>query len=314
MLDVSTLPRPPPRPAWTSRSPPSSAPSRRPRGSSPGARSIPSSTRSTRPEFPREVMTKAGELASSASSSRRSRAAPGSATSSTCSSSPSCRRVDPSVGISVAAHNSLCSNHIYKFGNEEQRERWLRPLAAGKKIGAWSLTEPNAGSDAGRHPHAAPRRWTAAGSSTAPRPSPPTAASATSASSSRSPSPTGRRGHNISAFVLDKGMEGFRPGKKENKLGIRASDTAEVVMENCFVPDDRLLGKRGEGFIQALRDPRRRPHLDRRARPRHRDRRLRHRRSPTPRSASSSASRSPSSRPSSSTSPRWRPRSPPPRR
>ncbi|HET9209822.1 MAG TPA: acyl-CoA dehydrogenase family protein [Thermoanaerobaculia bacterium] len=160
-------------------------------------------------------------------------------------------RVDPSVGISVAAHNSLCSNHIYKFGNEEQRRRWLVPLARGEKIGAWSLTEPNAGSDAAGTRTRAERvdgGWILNGSKTF-----------TTHGSVGDicvvfavTDPAGKRGHNISAFVLDKGMEGFRPGKKENKLGIRASDTAEVVMENCFVSADRLLGREGEGFVQAL--------------------------------------------------------------
>jgi hypothetical protein len=160
-------------------------------------------------------------------------------------------KVDPSVGISVAAHNSLCSNHIYKFGSEEQKQRWLVPLAKGEKIGAWSLTEPGAGSDAAGTRSRADRvdgGWVLNGSKTF----------TTHGSVGDTcvvfavTDPAGPRHHNISAFVLDKGMEGFRPGKKENKLGIRASDTAEVVMENCFVSEDRLLGDVGEGFIQAL--------------------------------------------------------------
>ena len=160
-------------------------------------------------------------------------------------------KVDPSVGISVAAHNSLCSNHIYKFGNDEQRRRWLVPLAKGEKIGAWSLTEPGAGSDAAGTRSRAEKvdgGWILNGSKTF-----------TTHGSVGDicvvfavTDPQGPRHHNISAFVLDKGMEGFRPGKKENKLGIRASDTAEVVMENCFVSEDRMLGNEGEGFIQAL--------------------------------------------------------------
>jgi alkylation response protein AidB-like acyl-CoA dehydrogenase len=160
-------------------------------------------------------------------------------------------RVDPSVGISIAAHNSLCSNHIYKFGSEEQKQRWLVPLARGEKIGAWSLTEPGAGSDAAGTRSRAERvdgGWILNGAKTF----------TTHGSVGDTcvvfavTDPNGPRGHNISAFVLDKGMEGFRPGKKENKLGIRASDTAEVVMENCFVSEDRLLGKEGDGFVQAL--------------------------------------------------------------
>ncbi len=161
-------------------------------------------------------------------------------------------RIDPSVGISIAAHNSLCSNHIYKFGSEEQKQRWLVPLAKGEKIGAWSLTEPDAGSDAAGTRTRAERvdgGWILNGAKTF----------TTHGSVGDTcvvfavTDPNGTRGHNISAFVLDKGMEGFRPGKKENKLGIRASDTAEVVMENCFVSEDRLLGKEGDGFVQALR-------------------------------------------------------------
>jgi alkylation response protein AidB-like acyl-CoA dehydrogenase len=160
-------------------------------------------------------------------------------------------RIDPSVGISIAAHNSLCSNHIYKFGSEEQKQRWLVPLAKGEKIGAWSLTEPGAGSDAAGTRTRAERvdgGWILNGAKTF----------TTHGSVGDTcvvfavTDPNGPRGHNISAFVLDKGMEGFRPGKKENKLGIRASDTAEVVMENCFVAADRLLGKEGDGFVQAL--------------------------------------------------------------
>ena len=160
-------------------------------------------------------------------------------------------RIDPSVGISIAAHNSLCSNHIYKFGSEEQKQRWLVPLARGEKIGAWSLTEPGAGSDAAGTRTRAERvdgGWILNGAKTF----------TTHGSVGDTcvvfavTDPDGTRGRNISAFVLDKGMEGFRPGKKENKLGIRASDTAEVVMENCFVSEDRLLGNEGEGFKQAL--------------------------------------------------------------
>jgi alkylation response protein AidB-like acyl-CoA dehydrogenase len=160
-------------------------------------------------------------------------------------------RVDPSVGISIAAHNSLCSNHIYKFGNEEQKQRWLVPLAKGEKIGAWSLTEPGAGSDAAGTRTRAERvdgGWMLNGAKTFTTHGSVGDVCVVFAVTD----PNGTRGHNISAFALDKGMEGFRPGKKENKLGIRASDTAEVVMENCFVSADRLLGQEGEGFIQAL--------------------------------------------------------------
>lgn len=160
-------------------------------------------------------------------------------------------KVDPSVGISVAAHNSLCSNHIYKFGTEEQKTRWLTPLARGEAIGAWSLTEPGAGSDAAGTRTRAEKvdgGWVINGAKTFTT----HGAVGDVCVIMAVTDPDGRKGRNISAFVLEKGMDGFRAGKKEDKLGIRASDTSEVVMENCFVPDDHLLGEREEGFKQAL--------------------------------------------------------------
>jgi alkylation response protein AidB-like acyl-CoA dehydrogenase len=202
-------------------------------------------------KFPREVMRKAGELGFLGIIFPEEYGGAGLGYIEYVIVVTELSRVDPSVGISVAAHNSLCSNHIYKFGNEEQRRRWLVPLASGEKIGAWSLTEPNAGSDAAGTRTRAERvdgGWILNGAKTF----------TTHGSVGDTcvvfavTDPNGLRGHNISAFVLDKGMDGFRPGKKENKLGIRASDTAEVVMENCFVAEDRLLGKEGDGFVQAL--------------------------------------------------------------
>jgi hypothetical protein len=160
-------------------------------------------------------------------------------------------RVDPSVGISVAAHNSLCTNHIFKFGTDEQRRRWVPPLARGEKIGAWSLTEPGAGSDAAGTRTRAEKvdgGWVVNGAKTFTTHGSVGDVCVIMAVTD----PEGEKGRNISAFVLEKGMDGFRPGKKESKLGIRASDTAEVVMESCFVPDDHLLGEPGEGFKQAL--------------------------------------------------------------
>jgi alkylation response protein AidB-like acyl-CoA dehydrogenase len=159
--------------------------------------------------------------------------------------------VDPSVGISIAAHNSLCSNHIYKFGSDEQRRRWLIPLASGQKIGAWSLTEPNAGSDAGGTRTRAEKvdgGWVLDGAKTfTTHGSVGDVCVVFAVTEADAP-----KGKNLSTFVIEKGTPGFRSGKKENKLGIRASDTAEVVMERCFVPDDHLLGVRGEGFKQAM--------------------------------------------------------------
>lgn len=160
-------------------------------------------------------------------------------------------QVDPSVALSVAAHNSLCTNHILKFGSEEQRRRWVPALARGETLGAWSLTEPDAGSDAAGTRSRAERAdggWVLNGAKTFTTHGSVGDVCVVFAVTD----PDGPRHHNVSAFVLEKGMEGFRPGKKENKLGCRASDTAEVVMENCFVPDDHLLGEVGEGFVQAL--------------------------------------------------------------
>ncbi len=201
--------------------------------------------------FPREVMDKAGELGFLGILFPEEYGGAGLGYVDYALVITELSKVDPSVGISVAAHNSLCSNHIYKFGNEEQKQRWLAPLARGEKVGAWSLTEPGAGSDAAGTRSTARKvdgGWILNGAKTF----------TTHGSVGEIcvvfavDDPQGKRHHNISAFVLEKGMEGFRPGKKENKLGIRASDTAEVVMENCFVPEENLLGGVGEGFIQAL--------------------------------------------------------------
>jgi alkylation response protein AidB-like acyl-CoA dehydrogenase len=159
--------------------------------------------------------------------------------------------VDPSVGLSVAAHNSLCSNHIYKFGNDEQRRRWLPGLASGEKIGAWSLTEPSAGSDAGGTRTRAAKvdgGWRLDGSKTFTTHGSVGDVCVVFAVSEADAA----KGRNLSAFAVDRGTPGFRSGKKENKLGVRASDTAEVVLESCFVPDENLLGARGQGFQQAM--------------------------------------------------------------
>lgn len=164
-------------------------------------------------------------------------------------------RVDPSVGLSVAAHNSLCTNHILKFGDDEQRRRWVGPLARGEKIGAWSLTEPEAGSDAAGTRTRARRvdgGWVLDGSKTFTTHGSVGDLCVVMAVDEALGGEDVARHHKISAFVLEKGMDGFRAGKKENKLGSRASDTAEVVMEGCFVPEPHLLGEPGTGFKQAL--------------------------------------------------------------
>jgi len=158
--------------------------------------------------------------------------------------------VDGALGLSVAAHNSLCSNHIFMFGSEDQKQRYLVPLARGEKIGSWSLTEPTAGSDAGGTRSTAVLEdgaWVLNGAKTFAT----HGASGDIAVVFAVTDPgQGKRG--ISAFIIERGTQGFRPGKKEDKLGCRASDTAELIMEDCRIPADNLLGKRGEGFVNAL--------------------------------------------------------------
>ncbi len=160
-------------------------------------------------------------------------------------------RVDGSVGISVAAHNSLCSNHIYEAGSEEQRQRYLPRLTSGEWIGAWSLTEPTAGSDAGGTRTTARwdgSHWVLNGSKTFT-----THGSVGHVAVVFAVTDPDRGKHGISAFVIEKGMPGFRAGKKENKMGLRASDTAEVIMEDCRVPPSQLVGERGQGFVDAMK-------------------------------------------------------------
>ena len=160
-------------------------------------------------------------------------------------------RVDAAIALSVAAHNSLCSGHIYLAGSEEQKKRWLVPLARGEKIGAWSLTEPTAGSDASGTRSQAVRdgaHWVLNGSKTFATHGSVCDVAVVFAVTDRS-----KGKHGISAFVLERGIPGWRAGRKEDKMGCRASDTAEIVMENCRLPESHLLGREGEGFIDALR-------------------------------------------------------------
>ena len=159
-------------------------------------------------------------------------------------------RVDGSVGIIVAAHNSLCTNHIYKFGTEAQREKYVTPLAQGKKLGCWSLTEPEAGSDAGGTRTVAAKqgdRWVINGAKTFT-----TNGHHADVCVGMAVTDLAKKHHGISAFIIEKGTPGFRPGKKENKLGLRASDTSEVVFSDCRVPAENLLGREGEGFVNSL--------------------------------------------------------------
>jgi len=159
-------------------------------------------------------------------------------------------RVDGSVGIIVAAHNSLCTNHIYKFGSEAQKKKYIPDLAQGKKIGCWSLTEPEAGSDAGGTRTTAIAKnggWVLNGAKTFT-----TNGSHADVCVGMAVTDKAKKSHGISAFIVEKGTPGFRPGKKENKLGLRASDTSEVIFSDCHIPAANLLGKEGEGFVNSL--------------------------------------------------------------
>jgi alkylation response protein AidB-like acyl-CoA dehydrogenase len=160
-------------------------------------------------------------------------------------------RVCGSVGLSMAAHNSLCTGHILQFGNEEQKKKWLPKLASGEWIGAWGLTEANTGSDAMRMQCVAKQDgdyWVING----------TKNWITHGISGDVAVVLVRTGelldsHGITAFVVERTTPGFRGGKKENKLGMRASETAELIFEDCRVHKDNILGKVGDGFIQAMK-------------------------------------------------------------
>ena len=153
-------------------------------------------------------------------------------------------RVDGSVALIVAAHNSLCTNHIYKFGTEAQRQKYVVPLAQGKKLGCWSLTEPEAGSDAGGTRTTATRARGGAGAGWVLNGAKTFTTNGHYADVCVAMAVTDRekRRHGISAFIIEKGTPGFRPGKKENKLGMRASDTSELIFSDCRVPGANLLG------------------------------------------------------------------------
>ena len=160
-------------------------------------------------------------------------------------------KADGAIGLSMAAHNSLCTNHILQFGNEEQKKKWLPKLATAEWIGAWALTEPNTGSDAANMKTVArqdgeyyildgAKNFITHGKS---------------GNIAVVIARTGEPGdsHSMTAFVIEKGTEGFKAGRKEDKLGMRASETTELIMQDCRVHKNNILGKVGEGFIQALK-------------------------------------------------------------
>ena len=159
--------------------------------------------------------------------------------------------VDGSIGIIVAAHNSLGTNHIFLAGNEAQKKRYVSRLANGEWLAAWGLTEPGAGSDASNSRTTAMKkgdRYVLNGSKTFITNGHYADVAVVIAATDKS-----KGTHGLSAFVVEKGTKGFRPGKKENKLGLRASDTSELIFEDCEIPEENLLGAEGEGFIDAMR-------------------------------------------------------------
>ena len=160
-------------------------------------------------------------------------------------------KVDPSIGLSIAAHNSLCTNHILSFGDEEQKQRWLPKLASGEWIGAWGLTEQNTGSDAGGMNATAVQDgddWIINGTKNF-------ITHGSSGDIAVIVVRTGEKGDSrgMTAFVVERGTPGFYAGKKENKLGMRASETAELVFDQCRIPDANRLGPVGDGFIQSMK-------------------------------------------------------------
>lgn len=160
-------------------------------------------------------------------------------------------KIDPSMGLSIAAHNSLCTNHILQFGSEEQKHRWLPKLATGEWIGAWGLTEHNTGSDAGGMNSTAVRDgddWIINGTKNF-------ITHGSSGDIAVVVVRTGDKGdsHGMTAFAIERGTPGFYAGKKENKLGMRASETAELVFDQCRIPDKNRLGEVGDGFIQSMK-------------------------------------------------------------
>jgi alkylation response protein AidB-like acyl-CoA dehydrogenase len=159
-------------------------------------------------------------------------------------------RVDPSVALSVAAHNGLCVAHLMLAGSEAQKQRWLVPLARGEMLGAWALTEAGAGSDAAGMRTTARRDgdgWILDGAKVFCTHGRTAGVLVVMAVTDRS-----RGHHGISAFIVERGDPGLLPGRKENKLGMRASETSEVILQGCRVGGDRLLGREGEGFINTL--------------------------------------------------------------
>jgi alkylation response protein AidB-like acyl-CoA dehydrogenase len=201
--------------------------------------------------FPREVFTQLGELGLMGVVWPAEYGGSGMSTLDYAIVMEELARVDAGVALSVAAHNSLSSGHIFLAGSEEQKKKYLTPLARGEKVGCWGLTENSAGSDAGGTKTTAVRdggHWVLNGSKTFITNGRVADTAVVMAVTDRA---KGNKG--ISAFILERGMKGFRSGKKEDKLGVRSSDTSELVFEDCRIPAGNLLGKEGYGFIDTLR-------------------------------------------------------------
>jgi alkylation response protein AidB-like acyl-CoA dehydrogenase len=201
--------------------------------------------------FPREVFTKLGELGLMGVVWPPEYGGAGLTTVDYAIVMEELARVDAGVALSVAAHNSLCSGHIFLAGSEEQKRRFLVPLAKGERIGCWGLTESSAGSDAGGTKTTAVRdgaHWVLRGSKTFITNGRLADTAVVMAVTDKS---RGKKG--ISAFVVERGTPGFRAGKKEDKLGVRSSDTSELVFEDCRIPVENLLGSEGRGFVDTLR-------------------------------------------------------------
>jgi alkylation response protein AidB-like acyl-CoA dehydrogenase len=202
-------------------------------------------------EFPREVFTKLGELGLMGVVWPAQYGGSGMSTLDYAIVMEELARVDAGVALSVAAHNSLSSGHIFLAGSEEQKKKYLTPLARGEKVGCWGLTENSAGSDAGGTKTTAVRdgaQWVLNGSKTFITNGRVADTAVVMAVTDRA---RGNKG--ISAFILERGMKGFRSGKKEDKLGVRSSDTSELIFEDCRVPAENLLGQEGHGFVDTLK-------------------------------------------------------------
>ncbi len=201
-------------------------------------------------KFPRELFTKMGELGLTGVIFPEEYSGAGMGYVEYATVIEEIARVCGSVGLSIAAHNSLCTNHIFQYASEEMKRKYVPALAKGEKLGAWGLTEPNSGSDASGMKTTAVRRnggWVLNGSKNF-------ITHGISADVCVVLAITNRemRSRGISAFIVERGAPGFIGGKKENKLGMRASETASIIFEDCWVPDSNLLGEQGRGFVNSM--------------------------------------------------------------